>query len=166
MKKRLRKSLASETLTGAAVWTAGCSRLIPRRFFRSGDGSNKIHVIWKRLSWVVTYAIALIRAKDQAWSVGLPNRNQQKNLQLVSSLKMNWPANRAHVDTRTKRESSPSLREERARGLGGGAALKHTKGVTIAPLPNPRPIRSSWGEGTRLQHPLVRVKSCSPAKPQ
>ena len=75
-----------------------------------------------------------------------------------------WPANGARLDTRTKRESSPSPREERAgRGPGRGAALKHTKDDKITPLHNPLPINPSWGEGTGLQPPLVPVSTCAPA---
>ena len=80
-------------------------------------------------------------------------------VQMASQIRSREPA---HLDTRAKRESSPSPREERAgRGPGRGAALKHTKDDTITPLPNPLPIRPSWGEGTRLQHPSVRESSCA-----
>jgi tetratricopeptide (TPR) repeat protein len=71
----------------------------------------------------------------------------------------------AQVDTANENLSSPSPREERVgRGPGRGAPLENSQEDKITPLPNPLPIPSSWGEGTRLASHADPVSSCARSK--
>jgi hypothetical protein len=80
----------------------------------------------------------------------------------LSSAQREYRFSGAHFDTATELPSPPSPREERAgREPGRGAALNHIEDDTTTPLPNPLPIRSSWGEGTRRHSRVVAVSRCT-----
>lgn len=101
------------------------------------------------------YCLALF-----CFGLGLLAKPMVVTLPFVLLLLDFWPLKRsagASLDSRTERASSPSPPDERAgRGPGRGGGLKLTEDDKITPLP----VRSLWGEGTRLPHRLLWLSLC------